>query len=185
MAKRTAKGATALSVSTPAEVDNLLEALSQASDSGGVLEGELLYAVERLVVSPTTGVFEPFDQLDDQAPIERGQVIGTVGGTEVKSAFAGSLQGLLALAGERVTHLAAPGLAPNEHGRRTMTQGPWGLKLTGVGAALPEKVLTNADLTAWMDTTDEWIRERTGIGERPHRRVDLGPGHPGGPARPE
>ena len=44
--------------------------------------------------------------------------------------------------------------------------GPWGFKLAGVGAALPEKVLTNADLTAWMDTTDDWIRERTGIGER-------------------
>lgn len=44
--------------------------------------------------------------------------------------------------------------------------GPWGLKISGVGAALPEKVLTNADLTAWMDTSDEWIRERTGIGER-------------------
>lgn len=42
----------------------------------------------------------------------------------------------------------------------------WGFKLTGVGAALPDKVLTNADLTAWMDTTDDWIRERTGISER-------------------
>ncbi|MEZ5406796.1 MAG: beta-ketoacyl-ACP synthase III [Acidimicrobiales bacterium] len=42
----------------------------------------------------------------------------------------------------------------------------WGFKLTGVGSALPEKVLSNHDLTAWMDTTDEWIRERTGIGER-------------------
>lgn len=46
------------------------------------------------------------------------------------------------------------------------TTAPWGLKLTGIGTALPEKVLTNTDLTAWMDTTDEWIRERTGIGER-------------------
>ena len=44
--------------------------------------------------------------------------------------------------------------------------GPWGLKISGIGAALPEKVLTNHDLTAWMDTSDEWIRERTGIGER-------------------
>jgi [acyl-carrier-protein] S-malonyltransferase len=103
MAKRTAKGATALSVSTPAEVDNLLEALSQASDSGAVHEGEHLYAVERLVVSPTTGVFQPDDELRTEAPIERGQVIGTVGATEVRSTFAGSLQGLLALAGERVT----------------------------------------------------------------------------------
>lgn len=43
---------------------------------------------------------------------------------------------------------------------------PWGFKMTGVGSALPEKVLTNTDLTAWMDTTDEWIQERTGIAER-------------------
>lgn len=47
-----------------------------------------------------------------------------------------------------------------------MTAGPWGLKITGVGAALPDKVLTNEDLTAWMDTTPEWIEERTGIKER-------------------
>ena len=44
--------------------------------------------------------------------------------------------------------------------------GPWGFKISGIGTALPDKVLTNDDLTAWMDTTDEWIRERTGIGER-------------------
>ncbi len=44
--------------------------------------------------------------------------------------------------------------------------GPWSFNISGVGSALPDKVLTNNDLTAWMDTTDEWIRERTGIGER-------------------
>ncbi len=49
---------------------------------------------------------------------------------------------------------------------RPLPTAPWGFKITGIGAALPEKVLTNDDLTAWMDTTDEWIRERTGIGER-------------------
>ncbi|MGI9609200.1 MAG: beta-ketoacyl-ACP synthase III [Acidimicrobiia bacterium] len=41
-----------------------------------------------------------------------------------------------------------------------------GFRLSGVGSALPEKVLTNVDLEAWMDTTDEWIRERTGIAQR-------------------
>ncbi len=41
-----------------------------------------------------------------------------------------------------------------------------GFRLSGVGSALPDKVLTNRDLEAWMDTTDEWIRERTGIGQR-------------------
>ncbi len=103
MAKRTIKGSTTLSVGTPAEVDNLLEALSHASETGGVHEGEMLYAVERLVVSPVSGVFEPEAELDTDSPILRGQVIGRVGNTEVRSAFAGRLQGLLALAGERVT----------------------------------------------------------------------------------
>ena len=41
-----------------------------------------------------------------------------------------------------------------------------GMKITGMGAALPEKVITNEDLTAFMDTSDEWIRERTGISQR-------------------
>jgi len=103
MAKRTVKGSTTLSVNTPGDVDNLLEALSQGSETGAALEGEMLYAVERLVVSPASGVFTPTGGLNEQAPIERGQIIGTVGAAEVKSAFAGSLQGLLALAGERVT----------------------------------------------------------------------------------
>lgn len=41
-----------------------------------------------------------------------------------------------------------------------------GFRFAGVGAALPEKVISNVDLTAAMDTTDEWIRERTGISAR-------------------
>ncbi len=41
-----------------------------------------------------------------------------------------------------------------------------GFRLSGVGSYLPEKIITNADLTASMDTSDEWIRERTGIGQR-------------------
>jgi len=36
----------------------------------------------------------------------------------------------------------------------------------GTGSYLPEKVLTNADLMAMVDTSDEWITTRTGIKER-------------------
>ena len=36
----------------------------------------------------------------------------------------------------------------------------------GVGAYLPERVVTNDELAAGMDTSDAWIRERTGIRER-------------------
>lgn len=40
-------------------------------------------------------------------------------------------------------------------------------RIAGTGSALPEKVLTNQDLEKMVDTTDEWIRTRTGI-ERRH-----------------
>jgi 3-oxoacyl-[acyl-carrier-protein] synthase III len=38
--------------------------------------------------------------------------------------------------------------------------------ITGTGHYAPEKILTNADLEKMVDTTDEWIRTRTGIRER-------------------
>lgn len=41
-----------------------------------------------------------------------------------------------------------------------------GSRIIGWGSHLPEKVLTNDDLAATLDTSDEWIRERTGICER-------------------
>jgi 3-oxoacyl-[acyl-carrier-protein] synthase III len=40
-------------------------------------------------------------------------------------------------------------------------------RITGTGSYLPEKVITNHDLEKMVDTTDEWIRTRTGI-ERRH-----------------
>lgn len=39
-------------------------------------------------------------------------------------------------------------------------------KIAGIGYYVPERVVTNDDLTKVMDTTDEWIQERTGILER-------------------
>jgi 3-oxoacyl-[acyl-carrier-protein] synthase-3 len=38
--------------------------------------------------------------------------------------------------------------------------------ITGLGTAVPEQVLTNDDLARYVDTSDEWIVERTGIHER-------------------
>ncbi len=38
--------------------------------------------------------------------------------------------------------------------------------IVGVGSYLPKKVLTNFDIEKMVDTTDEWIRDRTGIRER-------------------
>jgi 3-oxoacyl-[acyl-carrier-protein] synthase III len=39
-------------------------------------------------------------------------------------------------------------------------------KIAGIGYYVPDRVYTNADLTRFMDTSDEWIQERTGIRER-------------------
>jgi 3-oxoacyl-[acyl-carrier-protein] synthase-3 len=39
-------------------------------------------------------------------------------------------------------------------------------RITGTGSALPDKILTNADLERMVDTSDEWITTRTGIKQR-------------------
>lgn len=39
-------------------------------------------------------------------------------------------------------------------------------RIAGIGHYVPKHVVTNHDLTRYMDTSDEWIRERTGIEER-------------------
>ena len=39
-------------------------------------------------------------------------------------------------------------------------------RIIGTGSYLPEKIVTNSDLEKTVDTSDEWIRERTGIRER-------------------
>ena len=44
-------------------------------------------------------------------------------------------------------------------------------RIIGTGSYLPEKVLTNKDLEEFVDTSDEWIRERTGIEQR-HMAAD-------------
>ena len=39
-----------------------------------------------------------------------------------------------------------------------------GVKLVGTGSALPSRTVTNDDLAQIVETSDEWIRTRTGIG---------------------
>lgn len=40
------------------------------------------------------------------------------------------------------------------------------MRISGTGSALPKRTVDNGKMTEWVDTSDEWIRERTGIRER-------------------
>ena len=50
-------------------------------------------------------------------------------------------------------------------------------KILGTGSYLPSSVRTNADLEQMVETSDEWIVERTGIQRTPYRRADMKPSH--------
>lgn len=119
---------TALSVATPADLEALVEHLAGIAPAAEAVEA--LHAAagfrfaERLIVSPGTGPFSPepgFAHLApkiqaptrhtggagepvDNAPAEVavGDLIGRAGEHEIRSPFAGSLHGILVLAGERV-----------------------------------------------------------------------------------
>ncbi|MCY4069142.1 MAG: ACP S-malonyltransferase [Acidimicrobiaceae bacterium] len=107
LAKRAVKGTRPLAVSVPGHLDSLLEALA-ASPSltrapSAPMDGEHLFATERLVVSPSAGIFEAAEGVNPGTSVDVGQQLGQVGTHAVRSPFAGELMGVLALNGERVT----------------------------------------------------------------------------------
>lgn len=107
MTKRTLDGARTISVCTPDDLDKLIEWVGTVNPAASVTveihEGEHLFAVERLVVSPAAGVFKSIGTLMDGTAIQVGDVIGHVTDHEVRSPFAGILQSYIAIDGERVT----------------------------------------------------------------------------------
>ncbi len=104
MAKRTIESARTLSISTPDELDKLIEWIGASSlPTQELHEGEHLFAVERLVVSPGAGVFVPNAKIANGTRISVGDVIGMVGDQEVRSLFDGILQNYISVDGERLT----------------------------------------------------------------------------------
>lgn len=104
MAKRTIELARTLSISTPEELDKLIEWIGASSlPTQELHEGEHLFAVERLVVSPGAGVFVPNAKIANGTRISVGDVIGMVGDQEVRSLFDGILQNYISVDGERLT----------------------------------------------------------------------------------
>jgi [acyl-carrier-protein] S-malonyltransferase len=103
MAKRIVPEARAISVAEPNDVDALLELLNGPAPTVKRVEGEHLSSFVRMVVSPAAGIFEPVSDATDGATVGVGGLIGSVAGAEVRSSFAGTIAGMLAVAGERVT----------------------------------------------------------------------------------
>lgn len=106
MIRRILPSTTIVTVSAPADLDVLVEALTGNDALHAYAlhhQGEQLYVSERVVISPGAGVFEPLpDGPAPGDPIEVGTILGTVSGTDVLAPFAGTLQGCLAQSGERV-----------------------------------------------------------------------------------
>ncbi len=107
LVKRSVKDATRLSVNTPEDLDRLLEALAapavEQTDAAASPVGEHLYATDRMVVSPCAGIFTPVPDLGPGATIAAGGLLGSIGTEEVRSPFAGTLKGWLAVDTERVS----------------------------------------------------------------------------------
>lgn len=104
MAKRTVDTARTISVATPDELDKLIEWVGASAPVAPVQhEGEHLFAIERLVVSPAAGVFTPVADVHGGTVIEVGRILGHVGDVEVRSPFAGKVESYIAVEGERVT----------------------------------------------------------------------------------
>ncbi len=104
MAKRTVDAARTISVSTPEDLNKLLDFVSATKPHAPARhEGEHLFAVERVVVSPTAGLFSPAPNIGNGTLISVGTILGTIAGTEVRSPFAGVIQSYIAVEGERVT----------------------------------------------------------------------------------
>jgi [acyl-carrier-protein] S-malonyltransferase len=107
LTRRILPSVTTVTVSTPRDLDTLVDALSGNSalhTYAAGNQGELLYVSERMVISPSAGVYEPVEETWPQPGdrIEVGTKLGTVSGREVLSPFAGTLKGCLAQPGERV-----------------------------------------------------------------------------------
>ena len=126
MVRRTIPDVRGVAVAVPADLDKLMDTLAGTDEwtaSGPAHQGEHLYTSERVIVSPTPGVFEPdvnLAALESTALAEAtarpgsgqgmepgsvlavGDRVGTVGLTDVRTPFDGILVRWLAVRGERV-----------------------------------------------------------------------------------
>ena len=176
MAKRTVTGARTLSVATPDELDRLLEALAAPGRRGrsAPTRASTSSPPSAIVVSPAAGVFHPADGVGaGHARWPPATCSARSATTPVHSPFAGTIMGML-------TDRGRAGHQPRAHRLARGSASMAGRRASPAGAPpCPDKIVTNADLEATLDTTDAWITERTGIRERRIGGTTVGAGHRG------
>ena len=120
LAKRSLPEIQSLAVSKPEDLDTLMDQIAAAGTwraEPALHQGEHLYMSERVVVSPSSGIFSPesslqapgtgllpgtADDLDPSSAVEVGDLVGRVGVSDVRTPFAGQVIRWLAAQGERV-----------------------------------------------------------------------------------
>ncbi len=106
LTKRVEPNTQRLNINEPSDLDQLLDLIAPTSstDGSGVShEGEHLFSTDRLVVSPSAGMFKPVSNLEIGEKVSNGQLLGHVGTVEIHSPFSGELMGWIAVTEERLT----------------------------------------------------------------------------------
>ena len=106
LTKRVEPDTQRLNINEPSDLDQLLDLIAPTSstDGSGVShEGEHLFSTDRLVVSPSAGMFKPVSNLEIGEKVSNGQLLGHVGTVEIHSPFSGELMGWIAVTEERLT----------------------------------------------------------------------------------
>ena len=107
LTKRANSDTKRLNINKPNDLDQLLDLIaptSPTSDKSAIgHEGEHLFSTDRLVVSPSAGIFKPVSNLEIGKKLSNGQLLGHVGNAEIHSPFSGELMGWIALPDERLT----------------------------------------------------------------------------------
>ena len=106
LTKRAEPNTQRLNINEPSDLDQLLDLIAPTSptDGSGVRhEGEHLFSTDRLVVSPTAGLFRPVSNLEIGQKVSNGELLGYVGAVEIHSPFSGELMGWIAVTEERLT----------------------------------------------------------------------------------
>jgi len=106
LTKRVEPDTQRLNINEPSDLDQLLDLIAPtlSTDGSGVShEGEHLFSTDRLVVSPSAGMFKPVSNLEIGEKVSNGQLLGHVGTVEIHSPFSGELMGWIAVTEERLT----------------------------------------------------------------------------------